>query len=468
MEYCLAIDIGASSGRHILGSLQGGKIKLEEIYRFENKIKKVEDEYCWDIKELFKNIKDGIKKCKEIGKIPKTIGIDTWGVDFVLLDEKDEMLGRPVSYRDERTEGMMEETFKIISKDKLYKHTGIQFLRFNTIYQLLAIKKKNPEILKKAKSFLMIPDYLNFLLTGKKVNEYTNASTTQLLNCEGRTWDFDLIEKMQINKDIFQEIKLPKTKLGNFKSEIVEEVGFDMEVILPATHDTGSAFISSVCNDDESIYLSSGTWSLIGIENIMAICTDEAEKYNFTNEGGIDYRYRFLKNIMGLWIIQEVKRNFNDKYSFSELVDLARECSEFESIIDVDDDRFLKPLNMIEEIKNYCKEHYITPPEKVGEVAMCVFNSLAYSYKNTILQLERISGRKFTKINIFGGGCQNQFLNEIVSKITEKTVLAGPVEATATGNIVSQFLALGKFKELKEARENIKKSFDIKCVKITK
>jgi len=465
MEYYLAIDIGASSGRHILGSIENGKLKLEEIYRFKNGISKIGDEYCWNIDQLFTDIKTGIKKCRGLGKIPKSIGIDTWAVDFVLLDENDDILGNAVAYRDDRTEGIMEEVFKIIPKDMLYLYTGIQFQRFNTVYQLLSIKKNNPEILDRAKTFLMIPDYLNFLLTGKKVNEYTNASSTQLVNSFDRSWDGKILEELGINKDIFQEIKLPKTSLGNLRKELVAEFGFDMEVILPATHDTGSAFISSVCNDNDSIYLSSGTWSLMGVENRFPICVPQAMEYNFTNEGGIDYRYRFLKNIMGLWVIQEVKRNLNDKYSFSELVELARENRDFPSIVDVDQDRFLKPENMIEEIKNYCKETDQKIPEKIGEIAMCVFNSLAHCYEKAAADLEEIFEKKFKRINIFGGGCQNNFLNELVAKVTGKEVLAGPVEATAIGNLVAQLLSKNVFKDLGEARQVIKKSFDINIFK---
>ncbi|SMC26953.1 rhamnulokinase [Clostridium acidisoli DSM 12555] len=462
MEYCLAVDIGASSGRHILGYKEAGKLKIEEIYRFQNSINKIGNEYCWDVNGLFSEVKNGIKKCKEIGKIPKSIGIDTWGVDFVLMDEEDNILGNTVAYRDDRTEGIMEEAFKKIPKDMLYLYTGIQFQRFNTLYQLLSIKNKNKDILDKAKTFLMIPDYLNFLLTGQKVNEYTNASTTQLLNSFDKTWDENILNKFGINKDMFQDIKLPKIKLGSLKKELTEEFGFDMEVILTATHDTGSAFIASICNDNDSVYLSSGTWSLIGVENRFPICVPQAMDYNFTNEGGIDFRYRFLKNIMGLWIIQEVKRNLKDKYSFSELVDLAATAMDFESIIDVDDDRFLKPENMIQEIKEFCIESNQKVPQEVGEIAICVFNSLAHSYKKAIGDLEEIFEKKFNTINIFGGGCQNNLLNQIVSNITNKEVLAGPSEATAIGNIVAQLISVKAFRDLSEARQVIRKSFDIK------
>lgn len=462
MEYHLAIDIGASSGRLILGFEEDGKLKLEEVYRFVNGIKKINDEYCWDLKKLFLEIKNGIKRCKEIGKIPKSVGIDTWAVDFVLLDENEEILGNTVSYRDDRTEGIMEEVFKIIPQDVLYLYTGIQFQRFNTIYQLMAIKKKNPEYLKKAKTFLMIPDYLNFLLTGKKVNEYTNATSTQLVNSFDRTWDENILDSLGLNKEIFQEIKLPKTNLGGLRKELIDEFGFDMEVVLPATHDTGSAFIASVCNDEDSVYLSSGTWSLMGVENRFPICVPQLMNYNFTNEGGIDYRFRFLKNIMGLWIIQEVKRMYKDEYSFSELVTKAKEVENFSSIIDVNQDRFLNPQNMIKEIEAYCRESNQEIPTTPGEVAYCVYNSLGVSYGESIKELEEIFEKKYKRINVFGGGCQNELLNQLIADRTNKEVLAGPVEATAIGNILAQLLSFNKVKDLGEARELILKSFGIK------
>lgn len=462
MNYYLAVDIGASSGRHILGYIDNGILKLEEIYRFDNGIKKIGDEFCWDVKKLFNEIKTGIKRCKEIGKIPKTIGIDTWAVDFVLLDEQDNILGNTVSYRDERTEGIMEKAFETIPQDMLYLHTGIQFQRFNTLYQLLAIKDKQPEILDKAKSFLMIPDYLNFLLTGKKSNEYTNATSTQLVNSFDKTWDESILEKYGINKDIFEEIKMPKTSLGFLRDDLVQEFGFDMEVILPATHDTGSAFISSICNDEDSIYLSSGTWSLMGVENRFPICVPQAMDYNFTNEGGIDYRFRFLKNIMGLWVIQEVRRSLYHKFSFGELVELAEQHKDFKSIIDIDHDRFLNPDNMIDEIKLYCMETNQQVPNAVGEIAICVFNSLGHSYKRASDQLDEIFEKEFSRINIFGGGCQNNLLNQIVANVTGKEVLAGPVEATAIGNLVAQLLSVGELSDLEEARKIIKDSNEIR------
>ncbi|MCM3537384.1 rhamnulokinase [Priestia endophytica] len=458
---CLAVDIGASSGRLIASHLENGQLKLNEIHRFENKIVRKDDQFCWELDRLFLEIKKGIKKCQGKGLKPESIGIDTWAVDFILLDENEKPLTNSVAYRDPRTDGMMDEVFKIIMKERLYLETGIQFQKFNTIYQLYSIKQNNPEILDKAASFLMIPDYFNYLLTGKKANEYTNATSTQLVNAFTKKWDDEILDQLGIKKEIFQEIHNPKTVLGTLKEDLVEEFGFDMKVILPATHDTGSAVIS-VPELDETIYISSGTWSLIGVENYFPICVTKALDYNFTNEGGIDYRYRFLKNIMGLWMIQEVKRNYQDQYSFAELVDLARQVQDFTSTVNVDDSRFLKPENMIEEIQRYCQETNQAIPTTPGEVAKCVYDSLVCSYQQAINQIEEIFERKFEKINVIGGGCQNEMLNQLIADTTKKVVYAGPVEATAIGNIVSQLMAVGEIEDINEARTIIKHSFEVK------
>jgi rhamnulokinase len=460
-RYSIAVDIGASSGRLILGYLEDGLLKLEEIHRFENKIVKKGDSFCWEADKLFQEIKNGLKKCVELGIQPDSIGIDTWAVDFLLLDENNQPLTEAVSYRDPRTDGMMEEVFELFSKERLYLETGIQFQKFNTIYQLFSIKKNNPEILEKAKSFLMIPDYFNYLLTGKKANEYTNATSTQLVNAFTKHWDWQILDVLGINKEMFQEIKTPKTILGTLSKELVSELGFDLQVILPATHDTGSAVIA-VPEEDESIYISSGTWSLIGVENYFPICVTKALDYNFTNEGGIDYQYRFLKNIMGLWMIQEVKRNYNDEYSFAQLVDLAREARDYKAIVNVNDDRFLKPENMIVAIMNYCIETQQQVPNTPGEVAKCVFDSLAVSYQEAVSEIEEIFEKKFTKINVIGGGCQNEMLNQLIADVTMKEVFAGPVEATAIGNIAAQLMSLGEIRDIKEARSIIKDSFEVK------
>lgn len=460
-KYCLAVDIGASSGRLVAGSLDKGILKLDEVYRFENKIVQKGKHYCWEVDRLFEEIKKGIHKCREMGIQPDSIGIDTWAVDFLLLDEDHRPITDAVSYRDPRTDGMMEEVFKHFSKERLYLETGIQFQKFNTIYQLYSLKKSAPEILEKAKSFLMIPEYFNFLLTGIKANEYTNATSTQLVNAFTKKWDMQLLEVLGINKEMFQEIKMPKTVLGTLTEELESEFGFNMKVVLPATHDTGSAVIS-VPEQTETIYISSGTWSLIGVENYFPICITKALDYNFTNEGGMDYQYRFLKNIMGLWMIQEVKRDYKDEYSFAELVDLALEAKEFKAIVNVNDDRFLKPELMTEEIKNYCMETGQAVPNTPGKMAKCVFDSLATSYKDAVDQIEEIFEKDFEKINVIGGGCQNEMLNQLIANVTSKEVYAGPVEATAIGNIVTQLIALGELPDINEARNIIKKSFEVK------
>ncbi|MBO0993795.1 rhamnulokinase [Bacillus sp. SD088] len=456
---CLSVDIGASGGRVMLGSLRNSQITLEEIHRFDNGMVEKSGHFCWELNRLFEEIKIGIKKCRDLATQPVSIGIDTWAVDFVLLDEHDQLLTEAIAYRDPRTNGIMEEVDKIISKEKLYAKTGIQFLTFNTIYQLYSLKKSHPEVLQKAKTFLLIPDYLHFLLTGKKTNEYTNATTTQLVNATTKEWDQDIIKKLGFPMDMFQEIQKPKTNLGGLRKELVEEFGFDMDVILPATHDTGSAVIA-VPETEPTIYLSSGTWSLMGVENRFPICDSKALSYNFTNEGGIDDRFRVLKNIMGLWMLQEVKRNFADQYTFAELADLAK-LAKISAIVDVEDDRFLKPDHMIEEIQAYCLETKQTIPETPGEIAKCILISLAKRYKQVVLELEELFGKTYRKINIIGGGAQNAYLNQLVADGTKKEVHVGPVEATTIGNLVAQYIALGGIEDIEQARAFIKGSFVI-------
>lgn len=465
MRKCsLAVDIGASSGRLIAGYLQDGKMILDEVHRFENKLIEKNNHFCWEIDKLFSEIKKGIHKTKEQGFSPESIGVDTWAVDFVLLDENDKLLIDAVSYRDPRTDGMLEEVFSIISKERLYLETGIQFQKFNTIYQLYYLKKNVPEVLEKAKTFLMIPDYLNFLLTGKKANEYTNATSTQLVNAFTKKWDKELLRLLGIPNEMFPEVYPPKTSLGNLKPELASEFGFNLEVILPATHDTGSAVLA-VPEQSDTIYISSGTWSLIGVENNFPICVTKALDYNFTNEGGVDYRFRFLKNIMGLWMIQEVKRNYNDQYSFAEFAEMADQEKDFHSKVNVDDGRFLKPVKMIEEIQSYCEETNQVVPVTPGEIAKCVFDSLAFSYQNAINEIEEIYEKEFPKINVIGGGSKNEMLNQLIANTTGKEVVAGPTEATAIGNMIVQLMALNKIKDIPEARSIIKDSFDMKTYK---
>lgn len=456
MKYYLAVDIGASSGRHILCHIENKKMILEEVYRFKNNVIDKNNHFYWDIKYLFNEVKKGLKECVKLNKIPGSMGIDTWAVDYALLNSDSELVREVFAYRDNRTENYVKEVLKKISSDELYEKTGIQYQKFNSIYQLASDTKEDKNY---ARHFLMVPDYLNYLLTGKMVNEYTNMSTTQLLDIKTNTLSHELIKIAKVNENIFNRIVMPGENLGSLKKEISEEIGFDLNVIVPATHDTGSAYMAAIENN--SIIISSGTWSLLGIEILEPIVKKEAEKANFTNEGGYDFRYRFLKNIMGLWIIQEVSRQYEGKYSFGELVELARGES-FEGIFDVNDDRFLKPENMIEEIKNYFAEKNEKSPETPGEMAYCVYNSLAYCYKEAVEELESITGKKYYAINIIGGGCQNGLLNEMIAKVCDKKVVAGPIEATALGNILCQLISDGIVSSLDEGRKMIKESFEIK------
>jgi rhamnulokinase len=479
-QYYLAIDIGASSGRHILGSVENGKIVLEEVFRFDNKQVHKNGHDCWDMDNLWNGILGGLKACKELGKIPKTVGIDTWAVDFVLLDENDNLVGDAVAYRDGRTQGMDAVVEQAIPAELLYSKTGIQKQLFNTIYQLAALKNEHPEQLAAAKSLLMIPDYFNFCLTGVKKQEYTNATSTNLVNAREKAWDRELIERLGLPQGLFTELSMPGTVVGELTEEIQKAVGYCATVILPATHDTGSAFLAVPAKDDNAAYLSSGTWSLLGVENAEPITTEESRKQNFTNEGGAWYRFRYLKNIMGLWMIQSIRRELNgtayvagrtSKYadgrtwSFPDLIAAAKGAADFTSVVDANDDRFLAPESMIDAIKDYCRESGQQVPETVGEIMQCVYLSLSRLYREAVEGLSAITGKTYTSLNIVGGGCQDMYLNQLTANATGLTVYAGPVEGTAIGNLVVQFIAAGEFEDLRSTRNAIKDSFAIKEVK---
>ncbi|MGL5188639.1 MAG: rhamnulokinase [Cetobacterium sp.] len=457
IDYFLAIDLGASSGRHLLGHIKNNQIYLEEVHRFKNELYLNEGKICWKLDYLFNEILTGMAKCKKINKIPISVAIDTWGVDFVLLDKNNDVIDDFISYRDSRTKGLIEEVSKDFSKELIYNKTGIQFQEFNTLYQLKATSKKT---LEKANSFLMIPDFFNFLLTGKMVNEYTNLTTSQLLNIDKNSCDEELLKYLEVNKNIFKEIAFPKTNLGGLKKEIINSIGFNCEVILAPTHDTASAFMANILNNENGIIISSGTWSLIGVELDKPITSKKALEYNFTNEGGIDKKYRFLKNIMGLWIIQEVAKNLNYEYSFQELVNLALKNKNYNATFDVNDSRFFIAENMIEEINRYFIEKNIIPPANIGELAICVYRSLALSYKEAIKELEDITQKKFSQLNILGGGCQNTLLNELIKGMIDLEILVGPVEATGLGNILTQMISKNILKDRTEAKEIIKNTIN--------
>ena len=460
-KYYLAIDIGASSGRHMLVSMKDGRMQLEEVYRFPNGMDNKNGTLCWDVERLFTEIKNGLKKCKEIGKIPVSMGIDTWGVDYVLLDKDNKILGDTVGYRDSRTEGMDEKVYETISQNDLYARTGIQKQIFNTVYQLMAVKESHPEYLEQAESILMIPDYFHFLLTGVKKNEYTNATTGQLISPKTNDWDYELIDMLGYNSRMFQPVSMPGTVVGEFTKEVQDEVGFNCTVVLPATHDTGSAVLAVPTNDDDAVYISSGTWSLMGIERKEADCSMESMKANFTNEGGYDHRFRYLKNIMGLWMIQSVKKEFTEDLSFAEICEMASKET-ISSIVDCNDDCFLAPESMIEAVQKFCRDTNQQVPETVGEISSVIYNSLAKCYGDTVEEIENITGKNYSTIYVVGGGSNAGYLNELTAKYTGRKVSAGPSEATAIGNIIVQLLHDGVFADLPEARNCVKESFDVK------
>lgn len=484
-SYYLAIDIGASSGRHILGHLENGRMVLEEIHRFDNRQVHKNGHDCWDIDHLWQGILDGLKACKALGKIPATVGIDTWAVDFVLLDQNGRMVGDAVAYRDSRTEGADQLVEAKIGAADLYARTGIQKQNFNTIYQLAALQKEHPEQLEAAHSLLMIPDYFHYLLTGVQKQEYTNATSTGLVHADKKTWDRDLLDLLGLPRRLFGPLSMPGTVVGPLREEIAAQVGFQTTVVLPATHDTGSAFLAVPAGDDRAVYLSSGTWSLLGVENEAPITTEESRKQNFTNEGGAWYRYRYLKNIMGLWMIQSIRRELNGveyvagkeraawtldvqpgekQWTFPDLIAAAESAADFPSVVNANDDAFLAPASMIAVIQATCATAGQPVPRTVGQLMQCVYRSLTLCYKNAIAGLSQLTGKTYTAIHIVGGGCQDNYLNRMTAAICRLPVWAGPVEGTAIGNLVIQMIHSDEFADLAAARQCIRESFDIKEV----
>lgn len=479
MIYHLAIDIGASSGRHILGHLEDGRMVLEEVYRFDNVQIHKNGHDCWDLDALWQHILAGLRACKAAGKLPQTMGIDTWAVDFVLLDAEGKPVCDAVAYRDKRTQGMDKAAEEKLPFAQLYARTGIQKQPFNTVYQLLWLQREHPEQLAAARHFVMIPEYFHYLLTGRIQNEYTNATSTALVNAHTKDWDGEILASLGLLRTIFGALHLPGARVGGFTDAVRKAVGFDCTVLLPATHDTGSAFLAVPARDENAVYLSSGTWSLLGTENTEPITSEASMRANFTNEGGYEYRYRYLKNIMGLWMIQSIRRELNGavyvagretraaaekQWSYAELEAEARRCAEFASRVEVDDARFLAPGSMIQAVKDFCAETKQPVPQTVGEVMQCVYASLAAGYAAAIGELSGLTGKQYTSVNIVGGGSKDGYLNELTARETGLPVFAGPTEGTALGNLIAQWIASGEFTDLASARAAIKNSFTIKEV----
>lgn len=460
----LAFDFGASSGRGILGKFDGNKLSLEEIHRFSNEPVQVMGHMHWDILRLFWDVKKALAKYKNNFDGDLTsIGIDTWGVDFGLLDKDGDLLGNPYHYRDDRTEGMMELAFSKMPKREIFDITGIAFQKFNTLFQLIAMAEYKPELLEKSKSLLFMPDLLAYFLTGEKSTEYTEASTGQLLDARARTWSSELINTMGLPMDIFTSIQEPGTIKGKISSSIDDMLGIgQIPLVSVATHDTGSAVVAVPALEGEYAYLSSGTWSLMGLELDEPVINGMTFNFNYTNEGGINGKYRLLKNIMGLWIEQECKREWDrqgEVFSHNELEEMAMEAKAFKCFIDPDHDTFYSPGNMPQKIQEFCKSTGQYVPETKGEIIRCVFESLAMKYRWSIERLEEIRGRRLDVLHIVGGGSKNKLLNQLTSDAINRPVICGPTEATATGNLLVQAMAMGELSNLREIREIVARSF---------
>ena len=469
----LAFDLGASSGKSIIGKLKNNNLELETLHRFPNGGIRLFDSFYWNILNLYQEIKTSLSLfVKKYGKNLDAIGIDSWGVDFVLLDENDKVIGLTYHYRDERTKGIMGEMTKVVPKEEIFSQTGIQFMSLNTSTQLFSMVLNNSSQLSIVKSILMIPDYLNYLLSGVKSTEYSIATTTQLYNPLEKNWANNLIKKLGLQPEWFCKLIEPGTIIGTLQDYITDEVGLDknIKVIAPLCHDTGSAVAAVPVDMDkykneEWAFLSSGTWSLLGVELEKPIISGKALKYNFSNEGGIGGTYRFLKNITGLWLIQECKKiwdkeNFN--FTWELIEELTMEVEPFQFFINPNDKIFLNPPNMIKAIRQYCKSQYNKFPGTIGEISRVIFESLALNYKHVLNIIEDTIQKEVKILYIIGGGSQNSLLNQFTSNALNLIVNAGPIEATAIGNILVQALALGKIDSVSELRTIVRSSFPIK------
>jgi rhamnulokinase len=461
----LAFDYGASSGRAILGIYDGSTLKLEEMHRFANEPVIIRNSFHWDLPRLYHEMKQGIQKCVSSGfKDISCIGIDTWGVDFGLIDKRGDLLGIPYHYRDSRTDGIIDEVCSMIPRREIYNTTGNQFEQFNSLFQLMAMKKANSPLLDIADKMLFMPDLMNYFLTGEKYCEYTIASTSQMLDAKKRDWAIDMLSRLGIPEKILSKIVYPGNIIGELTSSVMEETGIGkVPVAAVAEHDTGSAVLSVPAIEGRFAYLSSGTWSLLGIESDQPIINDMSYDMNYTNEGGFGGNIRFLKNIMGLWIYQELKRTWEKedakKLSFDDLEMEAIACKPFKAFVNVDSNLFFSPGNMPEKVRRYCRETGQEIPETRGEIVRVVLEGLALKYRYAIEGLEQVVGASIPVLNIVGGGSKNIPLCKFTANAINRQVVTGPVEATAIGNLLCQLIALGEISNKKQARELVKNSF---------
>jgi rhamnulokinase len=461
----LALDLGAESGRTILGTLDGGRLKLSETHRFANSPVRIPDGLHWDVLRLWTEIKHGIAATVKSSTSFDSIGVDTWGVDFALLDRDGTLLENPFHYRDSRTDGLLDAAFQLMPREKIFAQTGIQFMQINTLYQLLASARTKAPVLDVAQTLVTMPDLFNYWLSGEIAVEFTNATTTQCFDPIQRDWATSVLEALDIPTHIFKPVTDPGAVIGNILPDVAAETGAgEVEIVLPACHDTGSAVVAVPAQNQDFAWISSGTWSIMGAEMRKPVLGPKALQYNFTNEGGVFGTWRLSKNIMGLWLVQECRRSWqsqNANHTYAELTEFASEADAFLAVIDPDDPVFLHPGDMPERIRNYCATTNQHIPETKGELLRVVLESIALKYRWVLERLEELTGNEFHTIHIIGGGSQNLLLNQFTSDATDRRVVTGPVEATAIGNVLMQSIALGHLDSLAQAREVVCDSFSV-------
>ena len=460
----IAFDLGATSGRAIAGTLADGRITMEEISRFNNGIIPVGEHFHWDILGIYNILRNSLKTCAQGGKYqPESIGIDTWGVDFGLLAKDGSLLGQPYAYRDPHTNGMIDKYFKLVPREKVYDLTGIQFMQFNSLFQLFAMKRNGSSLLECAKDLLFLPDLLNYLFTGVKKAEFTIASTSQMLNPKTMTWAEELFNAFGAPVSLMQDIVLPGTVVGQLTEAIAKETGIGrIPVVAVGAHDTASAIAAVPAEGENWAYLSSGTWSLMGIETRKPLINKETEAMNFTNEGGIEGTFRFLKNITGMWLLEQCRKEWEqENYSYEKLVDMAKAEDSFQCFVDPDAPDFMNPENMVKAICNYCSNTGQKVPGTIGQIVRCIFESLAMKYRYTIELLKQVSPHSIEKLHVIGGGSRNAYLCQLTANAINMPVVAGPAEGTAMGNLLVQAMALGHLGSLADIRKVVRNSVEI-------
>lgn len=461
----LAFDYGASSGRLMLCTYDGERIDMQEIHRFPNDPVWMAGHFYWDFPRLFHEMKQGLKKVAKLDVEISGIGIDTWGVDYGFLDADGRLISNPFCYRDPKNDQGMREMDQVHDFAEFYKIAGLQKMDFNTAYQLYYDVKHRPYIIDAAETFLFMPDLFAYMLTGEKVCEYTIASTSQLLDARKRDWSEEIMDMVGVPRRLFPKLVTPGTVIGTLTEQVQEETGLGpIPVIAVGCHDTASAVCGAPIESENSVFMSSGTWSLIGMEIQEPIINETSLAYNFTNEGGVEHTIRFLKNITGLWIIQNLKKKWNEtmpEIGYPEIIAAAKEAGRKDFMIDPDDPRFSAPMDMVKEVVGYCEEHGQGKPETIGEIAIAAYNGLGEKYRQNVEAMETMTGKTVDVINMVGGGTQDKFLCQMTATRTGKKVLAGPIEAAVVGSVLMQMKATGNLQSLEEGRKIVKKSFPI-------